>query len=154
MNRNVLGAVAAGAVVCIPLVVVFCITFWVVAGEAMQASKQAQQAEQQAKQSMQQARRPAHKAQQAAEKAKQAFIQTTELNNPVAKALNQAVDVYAQAVDVYDSAVKAWKQAEKASITADAHWRMQAAWGIGAGLLADVLLLVGVVEWWKLTAKA
>ncbi len=37
---------------------------------------------------------------------------------------------------------------------AAAHIRLQAALGIGAGLLADVLLLVGALAWSKLTAKA
>ena len=37
---------------------------------------------------------------------------------------------------------------------AAAHIRLQAAFGIGAGLLADVLLLVGALAWSKLTAKA
>ena len=33
-------------------------------------------------------------------------------------------------------------------------WRTQASWGVGAGLLADLLLLVGALVWSKLTAKA
>ncbi len=33
------------------------------------------------------------------------------------------------------------------------HFLKQALWGIGAGLLADVLLLVGVVAWQKITFK-
>ena len=33
------------------------------------------------------------------------------------------------------------------------HFRTDASWGIGAGLLADVLLLVGVVAWQKITFK-
>ena len=34
------------------------------------------------------------------------------------------------------------------------HFRLMASWGIGAGLLADVLLLIGALAWSKLTAKA
>ena len=33
------------------------------------------------------------------------------------------------------------------------HFRTQASWGVGAGLLADALLLVGVVAWQKITFK-
>ena len=36
---------------------------------------------------------------------------------------------------------------------AAAHFRTRAAWGIGAGLLADVLILVGVLAWQKITFK-
>ena len=36
---------------------------------------------------------------------------------------------------------------------AAAHIRTRAAWGIGAGLLADVLILVGVLAWQKITFK-
>ena len=32
-------------------------------------------------------------------------------------------------------------------------FRTQASWGVGAGLLADALLLVGVVAWQKITFK-
>ena len=55
---------------------------------------------------------------------------------------------------VAGEAWQAAKQAEQADIMAAAHWRTQASWGIGAGLLADVLLLVGALTWSKLTAKA
>jgi len=34
------------------------------------------------------------------------------------------------------------------------HFRTQASWGVGAGLLADALLLVCVVAWQKITFKA
>jgi hypothetical protein len=37
---------------------------------------------------------------------------------------------------------------------AAAHIRLQAAFGIGAGLLADVLILVGVLAWQKITFKS
>ena len=101
------------------MVVVFCITWWLVAGEAMQAVEPAKQAHEQAKQTAQQA--------------------------------EQAVT---QAEQAYEQAMQTAPQAEQASIMADAHWRTQASWGIGAGLLADVLLLVGALAWSKLTAKA
>ena len=50
-------------------------------------------------------------------------------------------------------AEQAVSQADQARIMADAHFRTQASWGIGAGLLADVLILVGVVAWQKITFK-
>ena len=77
MNKTILG---------VAMVVVFCITWWLVAGEAMQIAKQELTAAQQARRAVWQA--------------KQALL------------------------------------------------------GVGAGLLADVLLLVGVVAWQKITFKA
>ena len=94
MNRKVLG---------VAMVVVFCITWWLVAGEAWQAANQAEQAYQQAEQA------------------------------------------YGQQ--------QAWQQAPQAVIMADAHFRTQGSWGIGAGLLADVLILIGVLAWQKMTFK-
>ncbi|MDA1262770.1 MAG: hypothetical protein O3B75_07725 [Planctomycetota bacterium] len=35
-----------------------------------------------------------------------------------------------------------------------ARWAAQFKWGIGAGLLVDVLLLAGILAWSKLTTKA
>ena len=110
MNKTVLG---------VAMVVVFCITWWIVAGEAMQASQQAEQAYQQAE-----------------------------------KAYQQAKQAVTQAEQAYQQAEQAYQPAEQASIMADAHWRTQRSWGIGAGLLVDVLLLVGALAWSKLTAKA
>jgi len=66
----------------------------------------------------------------------------------------QAEEAAQQAAQAAQQAQQASKQAAQASIMADAHWRTQASWGIGAGLLADVLLLVGALAWSKLTAKA
>ena len=103
MKKTILG---------VAMVVVFCITWWLVAGEAMQVAQQAAQAVKQAQQAALQAQQAAQKVQQFAQ------------------------------------------QAQQASIMADAHWRTQGSWGIGAGLLADVLLLVGALAWSKLTAKA
>ena len=48
---------------------------------------------------------------------------------------------------------QAAQQAKQASIMAYAQGSHQARWGLGAGLLADVLLLVGALAWLKLTAK-
>ena len=89
MKKTILG---------VALVVVFCITWWLVAGEALQIAQQAEQARQQAQQ--------------------------------------------------------AYEPAKQASIDTDAHFRTQGSWGIGAGLLADVLVLVGALAWSKVTAKA
>ena len=164
MNRNVLG---------VAMVVVFCITWWLVAGEAWQAVEPAKQAYQQA----QQAVKPAE---QVALQASQAFLQSphhvaaqsyTRLNGNgnVQQALQVALQAESegpllasmraqqaaqQAEQASLQAQQAAQQAEQASIMADAHWRTQASWGIGAGLLADVLLLVGALAWSKLTAKA
>ena len=102
MKKTVLG---------VAMVVVFCITWWLVAGEAMQAVEPAKQAYEQALQARQKARQ------------------------------------------YYEPAKQPFEQAEQASIMADAHFRTQASWGIGAGLLADVLLLVGALAWQKITFK-
>ena len=124
MKKTVLG---------VAMVVVFCITWWLVAGEAMQVAQQAKQAYQQTG---------------------QAHLQTMEAFKKAFQAYKPAEQAYQQTEQAYIQARQAYKQAEQASIMADAHWRTQASWGIGAGLLADVLLLVGALAWSKLTAKA
>ena len=80
------------------MVVAFCITWWLVAGEAWQVAQQSEQTSKEWQRTAQ--------------------------------------------------------QAEQASIMDYAHFRTQGSWGLGAGLLADVLLLVGALAWSKLTAKA
>ena len=178
MKKTVLG---------VAMVVVFCITWWLVAGEAWQAVKPAKQALDQAWK----AYGPAYE---------RAFSMTfgyaehvrSEFT-PIKQALDQAWKAYGQAYEqAYEQAKQAYEQAKlayeqidekmkmllrgswglppeydqlhantnalaqtwQASIMADAHWRTQRSWGIGAGLLADVLLLVGALAWSKLTAKA
>jgi hypothetical protein len=59
-----------------------------------------------------------------------------------------------KAEQAYEKTREAAQQAGQAFAIVDAHFRTQASWGIGAGLLADVLLLVGALAWSKLTAKA
>ena len=198
MNKTVLG---------VAIVVVFCITWWLVAGEAMQAAqqtwqayeqaeqahKQAEQAYMQAKPALQQARETHDQAikqakqayEQAYEQARKQAKQTTtywqgqeafvwNVEGEVDKAYGPAEQAYEQArqqawQQAYQQVYKqAWQaphpttgQAEQAVPPlkqaynmADAHWRTQASWGIGAGLLAAVLLLVGALAWSKLTAKA
>ena len=102
MKKTVLG---------VALVVVFCIAWVLVAGEAWQASKEEHW-------------KGAH---------------------------NERFFQYAPGTKILESHT----DAEWANINvADAHWRTQASWGIGAGLLADVLLLVGVLAWQKITFKS
>ena len=124
MKKTVLG---------VAMVVVFCITWWLVAGEAMQVAQQAKQAYQQTG---------------------QAHLQTMEAFKKAFQAYKPAEQAYQQTEQAYIQARQAYNQAEQASIMADAHWRTQAAWGIGVGIWADVLLLVGVIALSKLTAKA
>ena len=195
MNKTVLGVV---------MVVVFCITWWLVAGEAKQAAQKAEQAYKQAEKALQQAREareqleramlPAKQAYEEARKqAKQAYEEAYEqvrkqakkptygqegfvwmVGEEVEKAYGPGERAYQQAKQqahqqVYQQVYKeAWqadqpgiRQAEvavppakQASIMADAHFRTQGSWGIGAGLLADVVILVGALAWSKLTAKA
>jgi hypothetical protein len=89
MNRRILG---------LALVTVFCITWWIVAGEACKKSIQAEQE-------------------------------------------------YKQHADDEGGGLLF----KMTSAKANEHFRTQSAWGLGAGLLADVLLLVGAVAWSKLT---
>ena len=113
MNKTILG---------VAMVVVFCITWWIVAGEAWQAAQQAEQAEQ---------------------KYKQVYNEYEQALKQAEQALDQTFEQIKQAVS----------QADQASIIPSAHFRTQASWGIGAGLLADVLVLVGALAWSKRTAK-
>ena len=142
MNKTIRG---------VAMVVVFCITWWIVAGEAMQAVEPAKQAYKQAVQKKQ----TYQSVVEAKEKAEQALLQAYEQaeNQAYAQAKEQAYQAE-QAEQAYEKTRQSAQQAEQASIAADAHWRTQASWGIGAGLLADVLLLVGALAWSKLTAKA
>ena len=199
MNKTVLG---------VAMVVVFCITFWMVAGEAWQASQKAeqayepaQQAEQARKEAYQRVRQqilltllderkpryPAYKAvqeqinkaasteevaaiveaynqaeRQAEEAAKQAGPEEAakQAERQREEAVNHGKQKMKQAVQAHEDEEVAWQAAhpeqagiKQASIMADAHWRTQRSWGIGAGLFADVLLLVGALAWSKLTAK-
>ena len=65
----------------------------------------------------------------------------------VEKTLEQAKQAVEQAKQAVEQAKQAVEQVSQAVATAQK-------WGIGAGLLADVLLLVGALAWSKLTAKA
>ena len=110
--------------------VVFCFTWWLVAGEAWQAAQRAEQAVKQAEQE--------------AQRAEQIAKQVDQASPPAQQGLG---------FFIHERNLQAAQQAEQASIMADAHWRTQRSWGIGAGLLAVVLPLVGVLVWSKLTAK-
>ena len=138
MNKTILG---------VAMVVVFCITWWLVAGEAMQAVEPAKQAYEQALQANLQALKAYEQEDQADTQAPQGYFEALQ-------AQEQALQAWKQAKQAYLQAQRALEQAKQASIMADAHWRTQRSWGIGTGLLADVLLLVGALAWSKLTAKA
>ena len=170
MKKTVLG---------VAMVVVFCITWWLVAGEAWQAVKPAKQALDQAwkaygpayerafsvtfdyaeqrerspftplKQALDQAWKAYGQAyEQAYEQAKQAYEQIDEKMEMYLRELNRI-----PFGDQLHANTHALAQTWQASIMADAHWRTQRSWGIGAGLLADVLLLVGALAWQKITFK-
>jgi len=163
MNKTALG---------VAMVVVFCITWWIVAGEAMQVAQQAEQASQQARQASQQAAQAFTQAKQAFEPARQAErqaylvfdqarSQSLSTEHPLGRAhllaqqqAEQAKQQAEQAKAKAEQTEQASQQAAQAFIMADAHWRTQRSWGIAAGLLADLLLLVGALAWSKLTAKA
>ena len=210
MNKKVLG---------VAMVVVFCITWWIVAGEAWQAMERSQhslnKAEQASKQATQDYLVHAQVYEQAVKGSKdlsEAHRRATgnywscesdvsyskwALRNPEMATKKGGKNLYPSGYDrnqvgpspecqseweVLEKARKLWKpyesaletaeranleaksadknaqksleQAELASAIVDAHFRTQGSWGIGAGLLADVLLLVGALAWSKLTAKA
>ena len=180
MKKTVLGVV---------MVVVFCLTFWIVAGEAWQVAQQAEQTANQAVQAHSQActenlkhyrgRVPKEEvyqqysqvytqvrnqiSQKARQQAEQGYLQEfeplvyRELNLPepyITGLIDLRESTFMEGEDRVGDAEALDIQAEKASIMADAHFRTQGSWGIGAGLLADVLILIGVLAWSKLTAKA
>ena len=180
MKKTVLGVV---------MVVVFCLTFWIVAGEAWQVAQQAEQTANQAVQAHSQActenlkhyrgRVPKEEvyqqysqvytqvrnqiSQKARQQAEQGYLQEyeplvyRELNLPepyITGLIDLRESTFMEGADRVGDAEALDIQAEKASIMADAHFRTQGSWGIGAGLLADVLILIGVLAWSKLTAKA
>ena len=124
----------------VAMVVVFCITWWLVAGEACQTSIQIGQASQQIL---------------AIEQAEEAVNQASKAarNTPQGVQLAQAEEALKQE-QLEMAQLEHVPRGRQASINADAHFRTQASWGIGTGLLADVLLLVGALAWSKLTAKA
>jgi len=66
---------------------------------------------------------------------------------------SQAFGALSNAREAYIQAKQAIEPSKQAYNMADAHFRTQGSWGIGAALLADVLLLVGVVAWQKITFK-
>ena len=210
MNKKVLG---------VAMVLVFCITWWIVAGEAWQAMERSRhslnQAEQASKQTTQDCLVHAQVYEQAVKGSKdlsEAHRRATGnywscesdlyeskrwRPNPEMATKNGGKNLYTSGYDrnqprpspecqseweVLEKARKLWEpyesalktteranleaksadknaqesleQAELTSAIVDEHFRTQASWGIGAGLLADVLLLVGALAWSKLTTKA
>ena len=132
----------------VALVVVFCITWWVVAGEALQARTRSQQAFKQAWE----AYGEAGDREQYNEYQRKRYEQAPQKFEPTfPQAYGEARKEVEQA---YKQAQQAIEQATEASSTARAHYDTQFKWGIGAGLLADVLLLVGALAWQKITFKA
>jgi len=164
MNKTVLG---------VAMVVVFCITWWIVAGEAMQevlanqahdhAVEQSNNQSDQAKQAKK-AHKQAEQATKDAVWAKEHGQQTGQTIEQARQAQKQAYEQLKQADEQATQARTAQQVTQKAkwaankkvnqSIMPPAQFSTQATLGIGAGLLADVLLLVGALAWSKLTAKA
>ena len=118
--------------------------------QAKQAYEQAKQAQQASKQAEQEYEQVYQRAQQAYQQAKQAYDQACD------QAHEQAKQAYDQASE--QASEKAYElaldNAKKASAEEHSFMLVRATWGIGAGLYADVVLLVGVLAWSKLTAKA
>ena len=181
MKKTILG---------VAMVVVFCITWWLVAGGAWLASNQAEQARIQLKEEA----ITKEKAWYIPDKATLTDLAKDAVNNNIITGLaTEAVKkagsdtrvlqqikkiiksmrgsnkfqvaavvvllgawwlVAGEEWQAFTEAKQTSTQALEASIAADAHFRTRAAWGIGAGLLADVLLLVGALAWSKLTAKS
>ena len=176
MKKTILG-VAKVVGICIIVVVVFCIIWVYTAGKARQAAQEAEQkykqAEQEYKAEQAYETAQAYKAEQAyktaqAYKAEQAY-KTAHANKQAeqeyyAQAYKTALAYKAE--QAYKTAqaykpVQAYEQLfsepslseriserKQASIRADAHYRTQALWGIGYGLMGALFALS------KLTAKA
>ena len=127
------------------MVIAFCFTWRNVAGTAWQA-QQAGRASEQAYQAYKQASQADDHADQATrQEAQQAWDQAEQAYRQAQQAYEQAFEkAYEQA---YDQPPQTYEQA-------DALFHTRASWGVGAGLLVDVLLLVGIVAWQKITFKA
>ena len=132
-------------------------------GEAYRAWEQAEQKYKQVEQAYQQAKPTVEQALAAAlrkEPTEQAYKQETQASNQAAgayfratQASKQAAQASKQSGQEYMLAQQAAKQADQLCITYGEHFRTQASWGIGAGLLADVLILVSALVWQKITFK-
>ena len=91
---------------------------------------------------------------QARKQAKEPELQAEQAFDPLRRANEQAE----QAVKDAEWEVEHTKEAEQraqgrfSELSRDADTQFK--WGIGAGLLADVLLLVGALAWQKITFKA
>ena len=109
------------------MVIAFCITWWVVAGEALQARQQTQQA---------------------------ATTGDPELCDLVNGIRPSCAICWDEVCAILANVLGPSEYGGQNIYITSAHFRTQASWGIGAGLLADVLLLVGVVAWQKITFKA
>ena len=185
MNKTILG---------VAMVVVFCISWWKVAGKALQTYEKSQrrytrrylpveqehylileQTFEHSTQAVKRAREVCDAEIQVCKQAKQA-LEACKPEEQVFKQAEQALEQAKQAFErAYDQAykeakqslearnpkksmdkqkVQAYEQATEAFQTARAQWRRQALRGLRAGLVADVLLLVGALAWSKLTAKA
>ena len=70
-----------------------------------------------------------------------------QASQPVQQAYRQARWAYQKAMMEEESA-KSWAELHRCT------FRKFVLWGVGAGLLADLLLLIGALVWSKLTAKA
>ena len=108
----------------VALVVAFCITWWIVAGNAWEITQLCQNEVQ------------AYDAYEA--------MRTTEAEAAFVRAKQRRREAYPVGNnDPHELLEPVFKD-----------FRLMASWGIGAGLLADVLLLIGALAWSKLTAKA
>ena len=159
------------------IVIAFCITWWVIAGEAWQASTQADRARRRAKRAYEETMHEHERAElidwkshewevQARDRAEQAREEAgTPAGTAGIRALEPAVQwkleeakqsneqFRKRTLQAYSQASQAYHEACMALPTARAHYDTRFKWGIGAGLLVDVLLLVGALAWSKLTAN-
>ena len=132
------------------MVVAFCITFLLVFGSAWQRLGRAMDTKIQERKADDQARQTLEQADKALEQVEQGGRLTPTQS---ALALKQAE----KAVKDAEWEVEHTKEAEQraqgrfSELSRDAD--IQFKWGIGAGLLVDVLLLAGILAWSKLTTK-
>ena len=132
------------------MVVAFCITFLLVFGSAWQRLGRAMDTKIQERKANDQARQTLEQADKALEQVEQGGRLTPTQSALALKQAEKAVKDAEWEVEHTDEAEQR-AQGRFSELSRDAD--IQFKWGIGAGLLVDVLLLAGILAWSKLTTK-
>ena len=135
------------------MVVAFCITFLLVFGSAWQQLGRAMDTKIQERKANDQAWQTLEQADKALKQVGQGGQQTAQEFEEAQQALKQAEKAVKDAEWEVEHTDEAEQRAQGrfSELSRDADTQFK--WGIGAGLLVDVLLLVGALAWSKLTTK-